>query len=115
MAYQRPPPSANSKSNESILKLTQQHLFNDRNHAKRNADNAKHGADAVADLKDSDRASKFTKLVTRKWKAGDVYAPHDLSDVEMIKWKRRTQPTHDAFDVLDLNPLDHYRVCSLGT
>jgi small subunit ribosomal protein S18 len=40
-----------------------------------------------------------------------VYAPHDLSEVEMAKWKKREKPQHDAFDILDLNPLDHYRVC----
>ncbi|TVY16129.1 Mitochondrial 37S ribosomal protein rsm18 [Lachnellula arida] len=113
MSYQRPPPAANSKSNESILKLTQRHLYADRDQAKRNAANAKDGADAVADLKDSDRANKFTRMVTRRWKTGDVYAPHDLSDVEMMKWKRRSHPTHDAFDVLDMNPLDHYRNFSI--
>lgn len=39
-----------------------------------------------------------------------MYAPHDLSAVEMAKWKSRGKPTHDVFDVLDFNPLEHYRV-----
>ncbi|RDW74724.1 mitochondrial 37S ribosomal protein bS18m [Aspergillus mulundensis] len=47
---------------------------------------------------------------TREWKAGDVYAPHDLSPAEMKKWKRRSPPTSDVFDAVDLNPLDVYKV-----
>merc|ERR1712144_103786 len=38
---------------------------------------------------------------------------HDLSEVEMAKWKKRGQPHHDAFDILDLNPEEHYRNFSL--
>ncbi|TVY33416.1 37S ribosomal protein rsm18, mitochondrial, partial [Lachnellula occidentalis] len=109
--FQRPPPAPNSKANQAILNLTQKHLFDDRKDAQRNT--ANHRADAVADVKDSERAGKFTRLITRRWKAGDVYAPHDLSDVEMTKWRRRTPPTHDAFDALDMNPLDHYRNFSI--
>ena len=68
--------------------------------------------EALSELKDIKRASSFSKMITRRWKPGDVYAPHDLSGVEMMKWKRRGKPAHDAFDVLDMNPLDHYRVCT---
>jgi small subunit ribosomal protein S18 len=57
------------------------------------------------------KAADLSKQITRRWKAGDIYAPHDLSGVEMAKWKRRGQPIHDVFDVLDINPMDHYRVC----
>jgi small subunit ribosomal protein S18 len=56
------------------------------------------------------RAADLSKQITRRWKAGDIYAPHDLSGVEMAKWKKRGQPNHDVFDVLDINPMDHYRV-----
>jgi small subunit ribosomal protein S18 len=52
----------------------------------------------------------LSKQISRRWKAGDVYAPHDLSEVETAKWKKRERPLHDVFDVLDLNPLAHYRV-----
>lgn len=47
---------------------------------------------------------------TRDWKAGDVYAPHDLSAAEARKWKSKKAPTTDAFDVLSLNPLNLYKV-----
>lgn len=48
---------------------------------------------------------------TRNWKPGDIYAPHDLSPQEMVKWKQPKQPSKDIIDMLGLNPLDHYRVC----
>lgn len=47
---------------------------------------------------------------TRNWKPGDIYAPHDLSPQEMVKWKQPKQPSKDIIDLLGLNPLDHYRV-----
>lgn len=50
------------------------------------------------------------KNFTRNWRAGDVYAPHDLSAAEARKWKRRKAPTTDAFDALSMNPLDCYKV-----
>lgn len=64
----------------------------------------------VQELENAKRASDLSRQITRRWKAGDVYAPHDLSAVEMAKWKSRGKPTHDVFDVLDFNPLEHYRV-----
>lgn len=47
----------------------------------------------------------------RRWKRGDVYAPHDLSSVEMRKWKKKGRPTADAFDALDIHPMDQYKAC----
>ncbi|PYH90668.1 ribosomal protein S18 [Aspergillus ellipticus CBS 707.79] len=53
------------------------------------------------------------KYQTREWKAGDVYAPHDLSASEMKKWKKRHSPATDAFDSLNLNPLHQYKNFSI--
>lgn len=53
------------------------------------------------------------RQMTRRWKAGDVYAPHDLSGAEMSKWKQIQQkgrPKKDVLDILRINPLDHYKV-----
>lgn len=47
----------------------------------------------------------------RHWKAGDVYAPHDLSPAEMRKWRSRQPPKKDVMDLLGVNPLDMYKVC----
>ncbi|CAK48890.1 hypothetical protein AnigIFM59636_010584 [Aspergillus niger] len=49
------------------------------------------------------------RFQTREWKAGDLYAPHDLSPAEMKKWRKRYSPSTDAFDALNLNPLDLYK------
>jgi small subunit ribosomal protein S18 len=57
----------------------------------------------------------LARQITRRFRAGDVYAPHDLSEVEMAKWKKRDRPQQDVFDVLDFKPMDHYRVCSSGS
>ena len=51
---------------------------------------------------------------TRRWKAGDVYAPHDLSGVEMAKWKkirRKGKSKWDVMDQLGMDPREHYKVC----
>ncbi|PNS20687.1 Serine/threonine-protein kinase HSL1 [Sphaceloma murrayae] len=53
------------------------------------------------------------RQMTRWWKEGDVYAPHDLSGAEMSKWKMpksRGKQKRDVCDVLQLNPLEHYKV-----
>jgi hypothetical protein len=64
----------------------------------------------VQELENAKRGSELSKQITRRWKVGDVYAPHDLSSVEMEKWKNRERPTYDVFDALNFNPLDNYRV-----
>jgi small subunit ribosomal protein S18 len=56
-------------------------------------------------------ARDLTKQITRRWRAGDVYAPHDLSPVEMMKWRKRGKPQTDVFDVLELDPLVEWKVC----
>ena len=61
-------------------------------------------------LEKENRAQDLARKQTRKWKAGDVYAPHDLSAAEMKKWRQRQQSTMDAFDALAINPLDEYKV-----
>jgi hypothetical protein len=58
------------------------------------------------------QALDLTKQISRRWRTGDVYAPHDLSSTEMRKWKLRGKPTVDVLDVLQLDPLVEYRVCS---
>lgn len=61
--------------------------------------------------KENTNRENLARQSTRNWKPGDIYAPHDLSPQEMIKWKQPKQPSRDIIDMLGLNPLDHYRVC----
>ncbi|ELR08297.1 hypothetical protein VC83_08359 [Pseudogymnoascus destructans] len=67
------------------------------------------GGNSAEDLARHKTATKVTKQISRRWKTGDVYAPHDLSEVEMKKWKQRGKPAVDVFDVLELDPLVEYR------
>lgn len=65
--------------------------------------------------------------MTRRWKVGDVYAPHDLGSVEMGKWKGRGggrrmgkaigggrgREWGDVVDVLGVRPVVEYKVRGL--
>ena len=69
------------------------------------------GSNTAEDLERHRLSADLSKQITRRWKEGDVYAPHDLSSVEMRKWKERGRPLMDVFDVLDFDPVANYRVC----
>jgi hypothetical protein len=56
------------------------------------------------------RAKAVERQQFRPWREGDVYAPHDLSHQEMKKWSKHRAPKSDVFDVLNMNPLDEYKV-----
>ena len=67
-------------------------------------------------LEDLERENTIRDLefqATRNWRPGDVYAPHDLSPVEMQKWKTRKTGDKDAFDRLGINPLDEWKNVSI--
>ena len=68
--------------------------------------------DTIQELKNHKLASDLSKQITRRWKEGDIYAPHDLSSAEMGKWRRRKQPEIDVLDVLDMNPIEEYKARS---
>ena len=65
---------------------------------------------SVEELAKHKQALDLTKQIGRRWKTGDVYAPHDLSDIEMQKWKKRGTPGQDVCDVLEIDPKLEYRV-----
>lgn len=58
------------------------------------------------------------RQVHRRWRVGDVYAPHDLTGVEMAKWKKLRRRGKgmggrgrvDVVDQLGINPIHHYKV-----
>lgn len=56
-------------------------------------------------------SDNYARQMPRFWKAGDVYAPHDLSPAQMRKWRSRAPPKKDVMDLLGVNPLDLYKVC----
>lgn len=67
----------------------------------------------LEDQKSQGESKAMEKFQSREWKAGDIYAPHDLSPAEMKKWSKRKAPSFDAFDALNLNPLDLHKVRTL--
>ena len=60
----------------------------------------------------NERATRLEKFQHRRWRAGDVYAPHDLSSVAMKHARHRSGPRADVFDLLGINPLNEYKVRS---
>jgi len=65
------------------------------------------------DQKSQGESKILERFQIREWKAGDIYAPHDLSPSEMRKWMKRQSPPTDAFDALNMNPLDQYKNFSI--
>lgn len=68
---------------------------------------------AAAELEKHTRAQDLDRYQSRRWKEGDVYSPHDLSPIEMAKWRVKQRRQIDAFDVLAINPIDEYKVSIL--
>ena len=61
-------------------------------------------------LRNRKNSNDFLKQMPRRWDAGDVYSPHDLSPVEMQKWRKRSLRSNDVVDALGIRPLDMYKV-----
>ncbi|KAI1738942.1 ribosomal protein S18 [Xylaria scruposa] len=61
------------------------------------------------DMRSQNRHDDFMRQLPRRWRVGDVYAPHDMSPSEMAKWRRNTARKQDLVDLLGLRPLDMYR------
>ncbi|KAI1145896.1 ribosomal protein S18 [Nemania diffusa] len=65
--------------------------------------------DTDNELRGVTRQLDFMRQLPRRWRTGDVYAPHDMSPSEMAKWRRSTARKQDVVDLLGLRPLDMYR------
>ncbi|KAL9602085.1 MAG: hypothetical protein Q9219_002081 [cf. Caloplaca sp. 3 TL-2023] len=77
---------------------------------------------AIAETQSLYRANDLSRHIHRRFRPGDVYAPHDLSPTEQEKWRpRRNTPKdaplpsskksvrEDAFDVLAIHPLAEFK------
>ena len=65
-------------------------------------------------MKNQNEGRILERFQTREWAPGDIYSPHDLSPSEMKKWSKRWSPSNDAFDALNIKPLEHYKVQTTG-
>lgn len=61
-------------------------------------------------LRNQKMSTDFLRQMPRRWEVGDVYSPHDLSPVEMQKWRKRSVRNVDVVDALGISPLDMYKV-----
>lgn len=85
-----------------------------RNSSGRRAANAEQKKEKTLEgLRARTTSDNYARQMPRFWKAGDVYAPNDLSASEMRKWRNRAVPKKDVMDLLGVNPLDLYKVCQL--
>ncbi|OAA42265.1 Ribosomal protein S18 [Metarhizium rileyi] len=65
--------------------------------------------EAIETLRNAKISTDYLKQMSRRWDAGDVYSPHDLSPVEMQKWRKRSLRGSDVVDALGIRPLDMYK------
>lgn len=64
----------------------------------------------VGELRGKNISEDYMRQMPRRWREGDLYAPHDLSEVEATKWRKMTSVQRDLVDLLGLRPLDMYAV-----
>ncbi|KAK7952187.1 mitochondrial 37S ribosomal protein bS18m [Apiospora aurea] len=62
----------------------------------------------LGDLKGKNVSEDYMRQMPRRWREGELYAPHDLSEVEAAKWRKMTNVQRDLVDMLGLRPLDMY-------
>lgn len=74
-----------------------------------------HAEDMRDRLESLQRAREIRKQMSRRWKPGDVYSPHDLSPVEQTKWRRVKRTEHDVFDELAMDPLAQWKNVGIMT
>lgn len=69
---------------------------------------------AVEQLGRNVKRRDLLQQMTRKWRRGDIYSPHDLTGYAMSKFRRkRARPPTDVLDLLGINPLKEYKVSKL--
>lgn len=86
-----------------------------QNYQQRAARSLREKQEHVDYLKNRKLSAEYLRQMPRRWNAGDVYSPHDLSPREMDKWRKRKSPEVDVVDVLGIRPVDMYKVGSRFT
>lgn len=73
-------------------------------------------AQRLADMQRTYSRQDLERQMIRRWKSGDVYAPHDLTGIEMAKWQKTRRKERQSFDVLHqlgIKPIEQYKVRSI--
>ncbi|OTA04444.1 hypothetical protein A9Z42_0050330 [Trichoderma parareesei] len=50
----------------------------------------------IEQLRNQKNSADYLRQMPRRWEAGDVYSPHDMSPVEMQKWRKRSPRKADV-------------------
>jgi small subunit ribosomal protein S18 len=79
-------------------------------HRARIVEHRRTALDTAEKVKEKKIASDLKRQMPRRWQPGDLYAPHDLSAVEMGKWRKKSPRTGDLIDALNISPVDMYKV-----
>lgn len=72
------------------------------------ADMQREQMDRLQQQRNEKLSRDFLKQMPRTWAAGDVYSPHDMSPIEMQKWRKWSKRNADVIDVLGIRPVDMY-------
>ncbi|TGJ88674.1 hypothetical protein E0Z10_g100 [Xylaria hypoxylon] len=76
--------------------------------------NSKQNQKIEEEMRGKNRHDDYMRQLPRRWRAGDVYSPHDMSPSETAKWRKNTARQKDLVDLLGLRPLDMYRGPGVG-
>ena len=110
----RAPPTTQRSNPAASARLSAQELANKLlSEARSSGDLGRRRQETIDALERDNRRRDLERQAARRWRPGDVYAPHDLSPVEAQKWKKATVGDKDAFDVLGINPLDEWKNVSI--
>ncbi|OAQ61744.1 ribosomal protein S18 [Pochonia chlamydosporia 170] len=101
--HKRAPPTRNMRPGEAAAKMMKS--YTDKQNRSR--------LESIEALRNSKNSADYLKQMPRRWESGDVYSPHDLSPVEMQKWRKRSPRSSDIVDALGIRPLDMYKNFSL--
>lgn len=81
--------------------------------ARPNTDSSSISARTRDELQSREVADRFSRMMPRFWREGDVYSPQDLGAYEARKFrgqKGQAAKNGDVMDLLGVNPKDLYRV-----
>ncbi|KAK5992307.1 hypothetical protein PT974_05708 [Cladobotryum mycophilum] len=102
--------SSPSQAGESASRLLNHYRSFERDHHKNRAETTTRNKLAQLEyLRNQKNSNDYLKQMPRRWDAGDVYSPHDMSPVEMQKWRKRSPRRADVVDALGIRPLDMYK------
>ncbi|KAG5914685.1 hypothetical protein E4U61_005450 [Claviceps capensis] len=128
-AQYSPPPRRNPSSNSKLLSIDADGRRNPPRYRSQGLSRHSEGASFISKssqnqlrasiqnletLRNNKESGEFLREMPRRWETGDVYAPHDMSSVEMRKLRKRASRKADVVDALQIRAKDMYKVRETG-